>query len=172
MCTTFFLHRYINSHRKVAVFENLKVVSLQSAADTRVWRYRKHTCTSHLERRSKTGATRSKSSIGRERGRWRTARVLIAIRENLSVIQRSGGTGCKHGQPSGEKRSAFRKRSRGARGTRKRASRGQDARRAPRRAVQNESLVSGRTDACIPSWNGITYASHYSAMREFEHDIC
>lgn len=115
---------------------------------------------------SKTGGTRSKSSIGRELGRWRAARVLIAIRENLSVIQGPGGTGCEHGQPFGEKRSAFRKRSRGARGARERAPRGRDVRRAPGTCHAEWELRFRKNRRMHPARE--TALRMHRATREFE----
>lgn len=158
------------SVQKVVTFENLKIVSLQSAADTCIWRYCKHTCTSCLAFRKKIenrwntkqkfNSTRSlkngtctdchkRKSLGnprtrRDRMRARATfwREKISVQEKISGSARSARKGFDRGIGRGEE--------------------SVETCRAEREPRFRE------TDACIPPWNGITYASRYPATGEFE----
>lgn len=156
--------------RKVVAFENLKVVSLQSVADTCIWRHTVNTHArrvSHFERRSKTGGTRSKSSIGRGARSLKNGTCTdCRKRKSLGNPRTPGGAGCEHEQPSGEKRSAFRKRSRGAKGLLGGEGGGRRALRTCR--AEREPCFRENRRMHPARWNGITYASRYPATREFE----
>lgn len=131
--------------RKVVAFENLKVVSLQSATDTSVYddtvNIHAHRV-SHFERSSKTDETRSKSSIGCKRGRWRTARctdchkrISLGNPRTQRDRMRARATFWREKISVQEKIS----------GSARKSFKGfENARRALRCAAQNESLVSGK----------------------------